>query len=110
MSPRLALVALLALCVPAQGHSWYAGLKNGDGEICCGGTDCGPVLDEFVTPVKGGYELRIPMFDPTGSGHGPPIYTTIPNSMAKPAKEGGVYHLCYWGNKVRCFFFPAPAY
>jgi hypothetical protein len=91
-------------------HSWYDGLHNTDGEICCGGSDCGPVDDQDVTPVPGGYNLHITKFDPMASGTGPAIYTTIPNAFAKPAKEGGQYHLCYWGGKVKCFFFPAPSY
>lgn len=102
------VVSIFSFVVPA--HSWYTGLTNQDGDSCCGGSDCGPIDDSQVTPVPGGYSVHVPKFDPTASGSGPTINEFIPNSHAKPAKEGGQYHLCYWGGQVRCFFYPAPAY
>ncbi len=103
-------VFVLAWPAVAEAHSWYDGLKNENEQICCGGSDCGPVDDRDVTPVPGGYRVHIQQFDPMASGSGPAIYTVVPNARAKPAKEGGQYHLCYWGGEVKCFFYPAPSY
>lgn len=92
-----------------QVHDWYLGLHNEDGQLCCGGVDCGPVRDDEVTPVPGGYEVHVRDFSPLGISKGR-IDAFVSNMRAKPAKEGGEYHLCFWGGEVKCFFFPAPSY
>ncbi len=99
----------LALTPPAFAHSWYTGLHNEDGQLCCGGSDCAAIGDNEVTPVPGGYQVHVRDFSPLGVSKGP-INAFVPNSRAKPAKEGGEYHLCYWGGEVKCFFFPSPSY
>ena len=95
---------LLDPVVPVPAHDWYSGLQNEAGEYCCGGNDCAAVPDQDVTPVPGGYQVHVPFFK---SG---PVAGFVPNSRAKPAKEGGQYHLCYWGGEIKCFFYPAPSY
>lgn len=87
-------------------HSWYTGLQNEQGQICCGGTDCGPLADSEVTPVPGGYQVHTKDFAPKHIK----IDAFVPNARAKPAKEGGEYSLCYWGGEVKCFWFPAPSF
>jgi len=85
-------------------HDWYSGLLNEKGESCCGGSDCAEISDEDVTPVPGGYQVHIPSFK------GQALEAYVPNARAKPAKEGGQYHMCYWDHEIKCFFFPAPTY
>lgn len=104
---RLLVAALLLLVsTPAGAHDWYTGLKNEAGQLCCGGLDCGPIPDEDVTPVPGGYQVRVKSFGWNKVN----IDAFVPNARAKPAKQGGEYALCYWGGQIRCFFFPAPSY
>ena len=100
----LLFVGLYAMTWPAQAHDWFTGLHNEKGELCCGGIDCGAIPEEDVTPVPGGYQVHVPNFK------GWPVIGFVPNYRAKPAKEGGEYHLCYWGGEIRCFFYPAPSY
>lgn len=88
----------------AYAHDWYSGITNEKGESCCGGNDCAAIPDEDVTPVPGGYQVHVPNFK------GGPVQGFVPNSRAKPAKEGGEYHLCYYGQHIACFFYPAPSY
>lgn len=98
-------ITFLILTEPrAHAHDWYTGLRNEKNQGCCGGLDCGPIAESAVTPVPGGYQVD------TDDFKGIPIHTFIPNARAKPAKEGGDYHLCYWGGEVKCFFFPAPSF
>ena len=103
---RIVLAALvaLALVVPALSHDWYSGLQNEAGQYCCGGNDCAEIGDQYVKPVKGGYEVKVPDF------FGKPVSGFVPNARAKPAKQGGNYHMCVVGGDIRCFFYPAPAY
>lgn len=99
------LVLVLVLWTfPVQAHDWYSGLKNELNQYCCGGNDCAEIADEFVTPVKGGYQVRVPDF------FGKPVAGFVPNQRAKPAKQGGNYHMCVVGDDIRCFFYPAPSY
>lgn len=98
---------VIALAVPAKAHDWYTGLRNETGAPCCGGSDCADISDEYVRAVPGGYEVHLP------TGHRfawPAIDAFVSDARAKPAREGGTYHLCWWGGEVRCFFFPAPAF
>lgn len=102
-----AAAAVLAATPDARAHSWYSGLKNEVGHGCCGGRDCAPIEEARVQAVPGGYRVQLPAgyrFD------WPAIDAFVPNARAQPAKVGSDYHLCYWGNEVKCFFFPAPAF
>lgn len=96
---------LAALTGEVRAHSWYEGMVNELGQRCCGGLDCGPVPEEDVTPIPGGYQIHVREF----GWNKVKIDAFVPNARAKPAKEGGEYHLCFWANEVKCFFFPAPA-
>lgn len=98
------LVVLLSAATPSYSHDWYTGLQNEAGQYCCGGSDCAAVPDRYVTPIPGGYRVDIPDFK------GQSVHALVPNARARPAKEGGEYHICVVGHEVRCFFFPAPSY
>lgn len=106
---RLLVLATLLLATPAEAHGWYTNLYNEAGESCCNGADCAEIPDSDVTPVPGGYQVHTLFFSPSYTG-GTPVTGFVPNSRAKPAKEGGSYHLCYWAAQIKCFFYPAPAY
>lgn len=101
---RILMAILIFTPLFASAHDWYSGLQNEIGETCCGGSDCAAISDEDVTPVPGGYDVHVPKF------MGYPFRAFVPNSRAKPAKEGGEYHLCVVAGQARCFFFPAPTY
>jgi len=98
------MVALVLLTGPALAHSWYTDLRNEKAEPCCNGVDCFEIPDSDVTAVPGGYQVH------TYGMSGEAISGFVPNARAQPAKEGGNYHLCYWGNQIRCFFYPAPSF
>lgn len=85
-------------------HDWYSGLQNEKGEYCCGGNDCAEIGDQYVTPMKDGYLVNVPDFM---SQH---VQGFVPNARAKPAKQGGNYHMCIVSGEIRCFFYPAPSY
>lgn len=88
---------LIMLVSPAAAHSWYPA-------TCCGDRDCAAISDDMVTPVPGGYDVHA-IVDGTA------VNGFVPNSQAKPAREGGEYHLCLKPDRsIRCFFYPAPAY
>lgn len=98
------LFLVLFFCTPVSAHDWYSGLKNEANQYCCGGNDCAEIGDQYVTPVKGGYEVQVPDF------FGKAVSGFVPNIRAKPAKQGGNYHMCVVGGDIRCFFYPAPSY
>ncbi len=108
----LVLVLFIGLAIqwatmPANAHEWYTAEHNEKGQACCGGRDCAAIPDTAVTPVPGGYNVHIPEGFIPGW---PAINTFVSNVRAKPAPTNGDYHLCYWGDEVRCFFFPAPSF
>lgn len=104
----LVTISLLLLVTPAAAHSWYTGIHNPVTQnICCGGDDCAPLDDREVTPVPGGYEVHASILHNGAALH---VDEFVPNAQAQPAREGGQYHMCYWGGQIRCFFFPAPSY
>ena len=63
---------------------------------CCGGTDCHPLADGDVTPVKGGYQVHS-------------LGWFIPNDQAQPGPDQH-YHMCETCDKSapRCFLIPSP--
>lgn len=93
------MLVLVLVAVAAHAHSWYSGLHNEKGELCCGGSDC--VADHDPADIEerpDGYFIRS-------------LQVFIPNQRAKPAQvDDGYYHLCYWGHEVKCFFYPPRGY
>lgn len=97
---------MMVLLGPGHAHSWYTGMQDPiSGLSCCGGNDCAEIGDDEVTPVPNGYQVHVRQFMNVG-----PIEGFVPNEQARPAKEGGSYHLCVVQGAIRCFFFPAPSY
>ncbi len=99
-------LALVVATLPTSlwAHDWYSGLVNEAGQYCCGGNDCAEVADQYVTPMKNGYLVNVPDF------FGKSVEAFVPSARARPAKQGGNYHMCVVAGDVRCFFFPAPTY
>lgn len=83
-------------CSRAHAHSWYEGIRNPKtGEGCCGMRDCFPVDVNDVVENETTYVVTV---------RGTPW--TFPKAEAMPSPDG-LYHICIWGGKARCFFFPA---
>jgi len=74
---------------------WVDRSYNKKGERCCDqGKDCHSLNPEEVKPTEGGVMLT---FD------GREIF--IPGDQIMPS-EDGKFWVCYWGERVRCFFAP----
>lgn len=86
----IGIVAYLVGIKPANSHSWYP-------FECCFGKDCGPIKDEDVKVIPGGFQYK-----PTGE--------FIKMEDAKVSKDSH-YHLCriYIDSPIRCFFYPLPS-
>ncbi len=97
-------VIYLVMISGAYAHDWYSGLQNEAGQYCCGSNDCAEIADQYVTPMKNGYQVHVPDF------FGLPVDGFVPNARAKPAKQGGNYHMCVVGGVILCFFYPAPSF
>lgn len=109
----VAVFALAAIGTPAVAHGWYTGIKNAQGQTCCGNTDCGTVpassvscdadgCDVTVTPgehvglkAKWGSEPMVfrftgqPMFSPDGQNHACIVLGEIPQRIARCLWVGG---------------------
>lgn len=95
MRPALFVLALIA-SAPASAHSWYTGIKNADGQLCCSGSDCAPLPAGDVTEVEGGYYTHT--YD-----------QVVPFSRVQPSPDGD-FHACFWGGRIRCFFGPVSSF
>lgn len=75
--------------------AWVDRTKNKKGERCCdAGKDCHSLNADEVKHVPGGVNIRLG----EQTIH-------IPGEEIMPSEDGR-YWVCYWGNKVRCFFAP----
>lgn len=91
------IAAIAALAVsPAHAHSWYTGLQNAGGQLCCNDRDCHQLSDTDVTEVAGGYRIES-------------LKATVPYGALQPSPDGK-WHACFWGGEVKCFFGPLPSY
>lgn len=96
MRALVLVLMLIAGMVPASSHEWYRGLENAAGQICCNERDCGPLADDDVEEVTGGYLIKS-------------LGLTVPYGALQPSPDGR-WHVCVWGGKARCFFGPLPSY
>ena len=75
--------------------AWVDRTKNKKGERCCDANkDCHSLNPDEVKHVPGGVDIRLG--DQT---------IHIPGEEIMPSEDGR-YWVCYWGDKVRCFFAP----
>src|SRR5262249_37056362 len=87
MKALMAAIALLCLSSTVLAHDIYSGLRDRDGNLCCGGQDCEPVEATVL---------------PDGSYYVPATGETIPADMATPSPDDRFHH---------CIFYPlASAY
>src|SRR5258708_20374961 len=107
MKALVATIALLCVSSTVLAHEMYTGLRDRDGNLCCGGQDCGPV--KAVVLPNGNYLL-------------PETAEIIPAEMATPSPDNRFHHCIYypmakladpWSGpvwesipKTRCFFAP----
>jgi hypothetical protein len=107
MKKLAATIALLCVSNAALAHDIYSGLRDRDGDLCCGGQDCKPV--KAITLPNGSYYL-------------PESGETIPANMASPSPDDRFHRCIYyplvklvdpWNGpvfedkpKTRCFFAP----
>ena len=81
----------------ASAHSWYTGLYNPAGRLCCGGTDCGPVSPGL---------LRREADQSFSVWHGGKWYPIPMDAIMSIASPDARVHLCFWGGAPRCVFLP----
>ena len=103
MKALVAAIALLCLSSTVLAHDIYSNLRDRDGNLCCGGQDCGPV--KAVVLPDGNYYL-------------PETREIIPADMAAPSPDNRFHRCIYypvapiggpvWESipKTRCFFAP----
>ena len=96
---RLATIAVLLLAHNDPDAAWIAGIKNKQGESCCGPSDCKKVDPDKVRRVPGGYEV-------TYTGRVGVATEFIPRDDAMTSKDGNVW-VCENTTKRVCFFVPA---
>ncbi len=95
MRRLFALCLFATLACPAASHDIYTGLHDPwAGTICCGDHDCFAIGTEKVEQVSGGW-----MVDYLGSTH------FVSAKRALPSPDGR-FHICWWGDEVRCFLAP----
>jgi hypothetical protein len=86
---------LIGVAGPAASHDIYTGLLDPlAGTICCGGHDCFPIGEERVERVNNGWFVQY-----LGERH----FVSAKRALPSP---DGKYHICWWGNRVRCFLAP----
>src|SRR6266478_9794906 len=107
MKKLVATIALLCVSSAVLAHDIYSGLRDRDGDLCCGGQDC--VQVEAIALPNGDYYL-------------PASDETIPAAMATPSPDERFHRCSYypfankfdpWDGPVyadkpvtRCFFAP----
>lgn len=104
------IIALVALVVaaPVAAHDWYAGQRNEQKQLCCGGQDCGAVPGARVQKTDEGYNLWItPGTHPMVEGEGPPqMFQFFGNPGLSP--DGEVHACIIYSDvarrRVRCLF------
>src|SRR5438132_7494338 len=70
MKALVATIALLCVSSTVLAHEMYTGLRDRDGNLCCGGQDCGPV--KAVVLPNGNYTIyqkRVRLFLPAWQRH-----------------------------------------
>jgi hypothetical protein len=96
------------LCIPSTGEifvqeahqklikdAWVDRTRNKKGERCCdAGKDCHPLNPDEVKATRGGVIILV---------QGREIFIPGPEIMLS---EDGNYWVCFWGERVRCFFAP----
>jgi hypothetical protein len=104
MKKLVATIALLCLSSTVLAHDIYSGLRNRDGDLCCGVQDCKPV--KAIVLPNGNYYL-------------PETDETIPANMATPSPDERFHRCFYYPNfdtrggpvrddtsAIRCFLAP----
>lgn len=87
------LIILLMAQLNASAHSWYTGMSNPiTRDTCCGGKDCFPISIERVVEKSAVYVVDGKY--------------AFPKDQALPSPDGN-YHVCIYGGKVHCMFFPS---
>jgi hypothetical protein len=103
------ILAIMTVSNTVLAHDIYSGLRDREGNLCCGGEDCKPV--EATVLPNGNYYL-------------PETGETIPADMAAPSPDDRFHHCVYYPmfpmaekfdrdgpvweskRKTRCFFAP----
>ena len=107
MKGLMATIALLCVSSTVLAHDIYSGLRDRDGNLCCGGQDCMPVQATVL---------------PDGNYYLPTTDEIIPADMATPSPDDRFHHCIYYPRasafdpwdgqiweskaKTRCFFAP----
>jgi hypothetical protein len=104
MKALVAAIGLLCLSTSVLAHDIYSGLRDRDGDLCCGGQDCRPVQATVL---------------PNGNYYLPATNEIIPADRATPSPDDHFHHCIYypvandpggpiWEStpKTRCFFAP----
>jgi hypothetical protein len=114
----MGFLLLTMLSTPAMAHTItlqnggtynYNGLVSPDGEMCCGGHDCGPVAPgDAKRDADGNLWVRRPGTygeAPEGDWHkiSP---EDLPHIMLLDPSPDGRIHICVWGHQVRCLLMP----
>ena len=112
-------VILVLICaaaaIKAHSHEHYSASKNPvSGENCCGGSDCAPANDAWISMESGGYHVilttaQVAAVNPRSTL---PVDTIVPYNDVLPSFDGR-FHLCIYEtarqsprNGVICLFVP----
>lgn len=112
-------ILLTAPALPADDWIRNFGIKNKNGEWCCGIADCGLVPGKFIKATARGYEINGTVYyfkevhhgtgDKTGPfDHAERIHEVVPYSEAQPSPDGAYWRCKRPDGSRRCFFAPPP--
>jgi hypothetical protein len=93
----LSALLLTGLAAQSEAHSFYTGLSNGSGQLCCGGSDCGP-----LNPVlfRHGVDGTIEVW------HAGAWYQVADEEILRLPSPDGRIHMCFWGSRPRYLVLP----
>src|SRR5690349_24547150 len=82
-------------------RSWFTGLRDATGRLCCNGVDCGPRRVEY----RDG-RLMVDFPDPEGHHRWSPVPPEAVLSVPPPDDRT---YACGWHDHVICVILPPPA-
>jgi hypothetical protein len=100
MKSLVATIALFCLSSTVLAHDIYSGLRDRNGQLCCGGQDCMAVEARLL---------------PDGNYYLPKTDEVIPADIAAPSPDNRFHRCAYYPDpygeweskpKTRCFFAP----
>jgi hypothetical protein len=114
MTTRIILACVVLFLVvaayPVRAHdSWISrgGLKNADGEWCCGVGDCAVMDPKSVGYTSAGYSVS-GMGTISGTGRREFYHEFIPEWEAQPSPDGSYWRCKRPDGTRRCWFAPPP--